>query len=387
MTISAIIAMTALVAGLCVVCAIAFMALHRNSAVAWMGIALAIGVLESLALKDGDITRLDLWLTAAAVPVSYICVGESVRSAYGRARSNWRFLVTAGVMVLASFALLQAPLPPVLQFLPSQLAGAAAIARTIAVVRQDGRQGDFIDLPLAGSFITILAIYIARIPVFPVLVGMESPVSAVPRQTLQDMLIVAFAILVPAVVFLTLARVIANALQTYRLRAEHDFLTSLPNRRAFESVAGHRTRGNGSLIVCDIDHFKRINDSFGHSAGDAVIRAVASLLEGRGMPARIGGEEFAIWMPRTDVEEARHHAEALRRELMSLKVVELADDYRITASFGVAPCGRDIPLSQAMIVADQALYEAKNAGRNRVCAGIVPPAEPKREPLRERAAA
>ncbi|WP_162925133.1 sensor domain-containing diguanylate cyclase [Aurantiacibacter odishensis] len=379
--------MTALVAGLCVVCALAFAALHRNSAVAWMAIALAIGVLESLALKDGNISRLDLWLTAATVPMSYVCVGESIRSAYGRARSSWRCFAISGAAVLASLLFLLAPLPPVLQFLPAQLVGAAALARAVAVVRQDGRKGDFIDVGLAVTLSLVTAIYIVRVPVFPVLVGLGSPFAAIPRQSLQDMLIIAFAVLVPAVVFLTLARVILNALQTYRLRAEHDFLTSLPNRRAFESVAGHRTRGTGSLVVCDIDNFKRINDGFGHSAGDAVIRAVASLLEGRGMAARIGGEEFAIWMPRTSVEDARQHAEKLRGELMSLKVIELADDYRITASFGVAPCGRDIPLSQAMIAADRALYMAKNSGRNRVCIGTASRPEPKREPLRERAAA
>jgi len=379
--------MTALVAGLAVFCAITCAALQRHAALIWMGAALAIGVLESLALKDGSISRLDLWLTAATVPLSYVCVGESVRIAYGRARSDWRYFAVMGAMVASSLLMLQLPIAPVLQFLPSQLAGAAAMVKAVLVVQQNRRLGDLIDLGLLGALGLVTAIYLARIPVFPILVGMESPVTAIPRQSLQDMLIMAFAVLVPAVVFLTVARVIANSLQTYRMRAEHDFLTSLPNRRAFETVAGHASRGSGSLVVCDIDHFKRINDRYGHAAGDAVIRAVAALLEGHGMAARIGGEEFAIWLPRMSIEETRRHAEQLRHELTTLRLVELDDDHQITASFGVVSCGRDVPLGEAMRAADNALYLAKNSGRNLVCVHGEMPMEREHLPLRERAAA
>ena len=242
-----------------------------------------------------------------------------------------------------------------------------------------------------GAIITIASIFFT---IFPVWVWLQiDPVIRV-----QDIYV--SCIVLPALISPTCSFIVLRAqIRAERLAAEndrlanHDELTGLPNRRAFFARAGEMMAGahrSTDIFVCaiaDIDNFKRINDGFGHSAGDSVIRAVASLLEGRGMAARIGGEEFAIWMPRTSIEDARPHAEKLRHELMSLKVIELADDYRITASFGVAPCGRDIPLSQAMIAADRALYEAKNSGRNRVCIGNASRPAPKREPVPERAAA
>ncbi len=386
-TVSAMIAMTALVAGLCVFCAIICAALQRHSALIWMGIALAIGVLESLALKDGDITRVDLWLMAATVPLSYLCVGESVRAAFGLAPSGLRFFTVCGAMVLLTLVLLQSPLPAVLQFLPSQLAGAAAMARTVVVVQKARRRGDLIDLGLLVTLGLVTTIYLARIPFFPVLVGMEPAFGSISRQNLQDILIVTFAVLVPAVVFLTVARAVANSLQLYRMKAEHDFLTNLPNRRAFEALANCETRGSGTLVVCDIDRFKRINDRFGHAAGDAVIQAVASLLDGEGFAARIGGEEFAIWLPRSNVEETRRHAERLRRELTTLRLVELADDYAITASFGIVACPSDMALAKALRAADDALYLAKNSGRNCVCIYGECAPQQARQSRRQRAAA
>ncbi len=387
MTVSAILAMTALVGGLCVFCAIICVALQRPAAIVWMGAALAIGVVESLALKDGTITRVDLWLTAATVPMSYVCVGESVRAAYGRKRSTMLYFVVCTATILSSLALLQSATPPVLQFLPAQLVGAAAMARAVLTVSRTGRRSDLIDMSLLGALVLVTAIYILRIPVFPVLVGMEVPFAAIDRQGLQDLLVIVFAVLVPAVVFLTVARVVATSLQLYRMRAELDFLTNLPNRRAFEAIADRPKRGSGALVVCDIDKFKHINDRYGHAAGDAVIRAVASLLYAEGVPARIGGEEFAIWLPLTDVEDARLHAERLRRELMTLRLVELADDQQITASFGVAACTRRMSLGEAMRAADQALYLAKNSGRNRVCVHVETTEERRHIPYRERVAA
>ncbi|MWV28872.1 sensor domain-containing diguanylate cyclase [Aurantiacibacter rhizosphaerae] len=386
MTVSAIFAMTALVAGLCVFCAVICASLQRHAALIWMGVALLFGIIESLALKDNSITQLDLWVTTATVVLSYVCVGESVRIAYGQRRSSRTFFAICGAAILTSLALLQLPVPHVLQFLPSQLAGAAAMMRAVIAVQRAGRRGDQIDTALICALTLVSAIYILRIPVFPVLVGRDVPFADFSRQDLQDILVFLFAILVPAVVLLTITRLVTDSLHLYRMRAEHDFLTNLPNRRAFETMANQPDRGSGSLVICDIDNFKRINDQYGHAAGDAVIRAVASLLDCMGQPARIGGEEFAIWLPGADVEMARRHAEQLRRELMTLRLVELTDDHVITASFGIAAYGRFTPLRVALQTADMALYLAKNSGRNRVCVDGDPSAgrEAARQAERER---
>lgn len=366
MTISAIIMMTLLVMGLCLMCAVISLALRRHTALLWMGAALGIGVIESLALKDGTITRLDLVLTCVTIPLSYVCVGESVRKAFGEARSpNGYFALVLGLPGL-SVVLLQLPLAPLIQLLPSQVAGLWALLRAIATLRHNRRRGDRIDTALLVIMVCVALVYVVRIPFMPILVSLDAPFMIISRQALQDTLIVVFGVLVPCVVVLTVARVVANAVDFHRMRAELDLVSALPNRRAFENAMSRATRGPGHLIVCDIDKFKLVNDRFGHAAGDAVIRAVAELLEGRGMAARIGGEEFAVWLPDCDLADARLHAEELRREMASLRLVEIVGDHPITASFGIASAGPDSPLRDIFAAADRALYKAKDAGRNRV---------------------
>lgn len=173
--------------------------------------------------------------------------------------------------------------------------------------------------------------------------------------------------------------------------ARQDVLTGLNNRLGFEHLAHPiwhqhvRSKRNISLIIIDIDHFKNINDDYGHSVGDEVLRSVAALLEygnRRGdIAARWGGEEFLLLLPDTDEMHAYQHAERLRVLIEQAKIAIDENDesgdsnIQFTASFGV--CGtrntkfNGTPLSfeslEAMInKADRALYEVKNSGRNRV---------------------
>ncbi|MBI1396651.1 MAG: diguanylate cyclase [Betaproteobacteria bacterium] len=166
-----------------------------------------------------------------------------------------------------------------------------------------------------------------------------------------------------------------------RVREESlvDTLTGLLNRRAFdlriaELVDG--AQGNGEsfcLIVVDIDHFKRINDSYGHLFGDRVIRAVGSALragvKGKDFVGRYGGEEFAILLPATAPEGAWAVAEGVRRLVAGSRIRRLNNDEvvgNITVSAGVA-CHRATESVQAVFErADEALYRAKHNGRNRV---------------------
>jgi diguanylate cyclase (GGDEF)-like protein len=124
-----------------------------------------------------------------------------------------------------------------------------------------------------------------------------------------------------------------------------------------------------SLIMLDIDHFKRVNDTYGHDAGDAALRFLADVLrdELRGLDtaARYGGEEFAVILPQAALEGALIVAERLRSRLETTEVPGIG---HITGSFGLAT----FPLhansrDQLVGAADRALYEAKHAGRNRVC--------------------
>jgi diguanylate cyclase (GGDEF)-like protein len=132
-----------------------------------------------------------------------------------------------------------------------------------------------------------------------------------------------------------------------------------------------------SIIVFDLDHFKSINDEFGHEIGDRVLIAAGATIEQNLRPydaaARIGGEEFCVILPRTPAQDAVAVAERLRKSFAAQTVPPLAPG-RVTASFGVY-CGdaRNQTLEDMMAAADQQLYAAKKAGRNTVHWGTANP--------------
>lgn len=163
-----------------------------------------------------------------------------------------------------------------------------------------------------------------------------------------------------------------------------DALTGCVNRRAFDmqlerdlSLAT-RTHQPLALVMLDIDHFKLVNDTYGHDAGDSALRFLADVLraELRGVDtaARYGGEEFAIILPQADLEGALVVAERLRARLEQTDVPGIG---HITASFGLASFPQHASAgAQLVTLADRALYEAKRAGRNRICASSASATEP-----------
>jgi len=172
---------------------------------------------------------------------------------------------------------------------------------------------------------------------------------------------------------------------TERKRAEElllelattDGLTGLTNRRHFlergraELERARRTGHPVSCIMFDVDHFKKVNDTYGHDAGDAVLKTLArtarETLRGMDVLGRIGGEEFAAILPETDLEAALHAAERLRLAVASMNVEHDGRPLPVTVSLGVAlSSGPDESLDDLLRRADQALYRAKQGGRNRV---------------------
>ncbi len=157
--------------------------------------------------------------------------------------------------------------------------------------------------------------------------------------------------------------------------ASTDVLTGLNNRRAFfekaESLFAYCKRNNQpiSALMLDIDHFKKINDSFGHSAGDIALRNLGRLLKNNlrdsDLSCRFGGEEFAILLPNTSASEACEMANTLKHIMMT-STIALADEnsLSLTASFGVSAHGETV--EDLLHHADEAMYLAKNGGRNHV---------------------
>jgi diguanylate cyclase (GGDEF)-like protein len=160
-----------------------------------------------------------------------------------------------------------------------------------------------------------------------------------------------------------------------------DTLTGLPNRRAF-FTEGMRLFDEALAqtaplcgMMLDIDHFKRINDRYGHACGDEVLREVArgirSQISSRDLCARIGGEELALLAPGLGLESAVRLADRIRTHLASLAIETAQGPISVTVSVGVAAlCPETKTLDDLIARADDRLYEAKDAGRNRVCAVI-----------------
>jgi len=153
--------------------------------------------------------------------------------------------------------------------------------------------------------------------------------------------------------------------------AQHDPLTGLPNRRELERRINDVSVEAGSLVVLDLDRFKELNDTLGHPAGDAALIHMARVLQrevrGPDVAARIGGEEFAVWLPTTSLADASSVAERIRKALLDTPWDWRGRVWPVTASFGVAGCP-ETSKSKAnlMAQADRALYAAKDAGRDRV---------------------
>jgi diguanylate cyclase (GGDEF)-like protein len=169
---------------------------------------------------------------------------------------------------------------------------------------------------------------------------------------------------------------LARALEADK-RATHaasDGLTGLANRRKFDELidqAEPRGPRAGALVYADIDHFKEINDTLGHAAGDAALihfaRIIQSQIRGGDLAARIGGEEFAVWLPGADLDTGARIAERIRIRLGTTPWDWNGQSCPLRASFGVAACPETGPTLKGLPAqADAALYVAKNSGRNRV---------------------
>jgi diguanylate cyclase len=170
-----------------------------------------------------------------------------------------------------------------------------------------------------------------------------------------------------------------NKLTRYRQEALSDPLTRINNRRGFENTLKDTVEhaiSEGTplcIIIADIDYFKKVNDTHGHLVGDNVLRMVAATIKdsikGKDMAARIGGEEFAILLPDTPFEGAIKLAENIRLafERLDLKKKSTGESLgKITLSFGVTKFKKNEPAEAFVERADQALYQSKNTGRNKV---------------------
>jgi len=169
-----------------------------------------------------------------------------------------------------------------------------------------------------------------------------------------------------------------NTIQAMKLNkvATKDHLTQIPNRRYFFNTGEKafqltiRDKADCSVLFIDLDHFKKVNDQLGHDVGDDVLKMVANVLERAirisDVLARLGGEEFAILLPNTDLSGANILSESIRKLVEKTPYNHQGNEIAITVSIGVAKRDKsDLSLKDTLKRADIALYQAKHSGRNR----------------------
>lgn len=151
-------------------------------------------------------------------------------------------------------------------------------------------------------------------------------------------------------------------------------LTNLSNRRSFmhkvEGLMRDAPGGAGALLYIDVDNFKQLNDAFGHAAGDKVLRTLGTLIAAHvgkdDVAARIGGEEFTVYMPGAGIGDARSLAETIRQRVHEMALDDLPDVGCFSVSIGIAMRKPGVKLDSLMMEADAHLYSAKRGGRDRV---------------------
>jgi diguanylate cyclase (GGDEF)-like protein len=166
-----------------------------------------------------------------------------------------------------------------------------------------------------------------------------------------------------------------RAREELRFQATHDVLTGIWNRRATldllqrEIERASRTQGSTGLLMLDLDHFKNVNDTYGHQAGDAVLREVArrvmQVIRSYDFLGRHGGEEFLVVLPGCDRTQVLHSAERICSAVAAAPVLADQDEIVVTTSIGATAVSGNACEKEILALADAALYQAKTEGRNR----------------------
>ena len=384
-----------------------------NSALFLLVINMAIGLCFAagfLALGRRATTRLGHWCAGGFLAASATAATEAVGFAIPSPRIvsalSFGFLMLASVLIVAGLRLHYRPLASN----RALFALGATLAMLNVLVIYDLPRGSFIQalayqMPFAGVFLfgslTVLARARRGVDVTLGLVLLAVALQFLAKGVLGPLIGPHQAPSVPNYVFSlyayysqTLGSILSLALGmsllgllTVEVMAEHarrlqkDALSGLRNRSAFfadaDATLRHLPKGQtAGVIICDLDHFKSINDRFGHAAGDEVIAGFGALLEQvagpKALTGRIGGEEFCLLLPAASLDQCEALVERLRALLTQARFAHLPASISVTASFGITTAPAAEPLAEGLRRADLALYRAKAEGRNEY--RIAPPA-------------
>ncbi|WP_416796833.1 diguanylate cyclase domain-containing protein [Ciceribacter azotifigens] len=303
----------------------------------------------------------------------FCLLARSITRHYGLCIADGVFVLLFAFGVFADFMIYDLPRGTVVQSVAYQTPFFLMMALSAAAVYLSSRRSAadmtlFSMLSLSAAYFPLKAYVAVAVGAGATAGGYLASKFALVSQGLGAVLIVATGLAMVGVF-------VKEAIEDAVARSDIDPLSGIFNRRGFaRRVAPHLDRVSatsaGALILADIDHFKRINDNFGHHAGDIVIQTFARVLRDAAPTdaevARIGGEEFAIYIPAIDGELARECACNIRGAMSAVSLGQFCNNETITASFGVASVLGGDTLERAMQRADTALYAAKAAGRDQV---------------------
>jgi len=344
--------------------------MRRKRALAWLFGSIAIGTLQvwSVGLSRGPL--FDMASATLLVPLALIGFAQALRQVYRQPYGYWRWRSAAFGLLIAAFAgtVLEVPFPLAYA---AMVSGFAMIECELAYRVWKVSRKAKLDWALLAVLMGVVAVEASRLVVVPSILGLDMGFAELRTSDVDRTYLVVLGALELLAIVLIIVRVAAWALADIRFRAERDYLTGLYNRGTFEYLALDSIRREpGVLILADLDHFKRINDRYGHDMGDGAICVFADVLEKaterRSVCGRIGGEEFALHLPLAALEDAAAIAERLRESFAKACRESLSVEEELSASMGCAEHAPGEDLSAIMQRADEALYRAKEKGRNRV---------------------
>ncbi len=362
------IVIAAILGFLALLCAVASLALRRNQPLAWLAAALGVGTAQTLIVTFAPGSPLEFISAMVMAPLGFWLANSAIHALMQEKRWRQAFnLAFAGICAIAA-TLFAVGAPFFFQVLFVQLACCLAIIDSgLRIVSR--LRWRVLDISLLISVCMLALFRIARLPLLVWYFGPDVEFSGFNGSSMELALLAGESFLTLGIITSVISAIIADTIETFRLQSERDGLTGLLNRRAFDALAGIAAAKGGAVIFCDIDHFKQVNDRFGHQVGDDVICAFASVMARTGYPAgRIGGEEFALLLPGMFMHEALDVAEMIRTRFHAGDMPQMPAGTRVSASFGVAGFAAGTPPASAFDRADAALYRAKHEGRNRVCA-------------------
>ncbi|MBX7460316.1 GGDEF domain-containing protein [Qipengyuania huizhouensis] len=356
-----------LLSALAAICVAVHIALKAGSALAWLAATLACVGAETLVFRYAAQSDAGIAAISLLVPLAYLCAGNAIRQSLKLEIANGRQLWVFAGLIGLSLLMIPAGAPIFYQCIPFQLAGVYIFYEAIRIQMRQRYRSLIDNALLLLCFCSMIGVAI-RAPMFPLLLGEPTPFQVMNVDIFESIFINALSLLTSGLAILLVAKIVANVIALHKHRAEHDDLTGLLNRRMFDEVAKQVEEVAGSVVMCDIDRFKTVNDVHGHQVGDDVIRTFAFILTLYGDYAgRMGGEEFALLLVDTPQEEAALIAEAIRLEFHQFRHPAIGEEAALSASFGVASFGGGQNMKTAFQQADKALYRAKKRGRNQVC--------------------